>query len=133
MKINKFLVNIVGIIELTIGLVTLSGHLIYFLVLEEFKPFNVLLFVLVTSMFSFLIGIGILRRNELARVVLIIFSGYIVLTKILIAFGLLEFAGDIVLILPVRCKDLISFCYHVFVIAIFMLPQIKRDFCFHSK
>ncbi len=127
-KPGKALIKGVGVTELLIGLITLSGHMLYSLTGADFKPVNVLLFIFVTSTLSFFIGVGILRHNKLARIILVFFSGYIVFTKILIFFGLLKFTGDIIIIISPGFKDFASFCYHVFIVIFFLHPQIKRQF-----
>jgi hypothetical protein len=76
------------------------------------KPLNVYIFVTLTAIMAVVFGIGLLYDGKWAVRLLIFFSGYIILTKILVYAGLLSFAGAIITIVPVALKDGISILYH---------------------
>ncbi len=118
---RKIVLITIGVIEILIGTVTLIGCFAvqtWGLPGVSVKPENVYIFVMASAGVSFILGIGILLGREWARKFLIIFSGYIVLTKLLIFSGLLSFTGQIMIMVPVRIKDLISLIYHALLIII---------------
>ena len=97
-------------------------------VLAQAKPFNVLMFVLLTAGLSFTIGVGLWRREEWARVLLVFFAGYVVLTKVLIFAGLMHFNGELVTLVSADLKNMISIAYHVFVMVYFERSVVKKEF-----
>ncbi|MBD3426989.1 MAG: hypothetical protein GF409_07175 [Candidatus Omnitrophica bacterium] len=114
-------VNMIAWLEILIGVCTLIGSsYIRFGGIPGFppKPLNVYIFVTLTAITAFILGIGVLNRRRWAIRLLIFFSGYIILTKLLIYSGLLTFSGSIFTILPVHIKDGISILYHSLVIII---------------
>ena len=109
----------IGIIELCIGITTLiSCFLVQFGILPEIsqKPSNVLAFVIITSIISICLGFGMLRIKDLAKKLLIFFSGYIILTKVLIYTGIIVFTGHYITFVSQGILDLISTLYHSLII-----------------
>jgi hypothetical protein len=92
------------------------------------KPLNVFIFVLATSMTSCLIGIGLFKRWRWAWLLIVFFSGYIVLTKILLTFGLLIFTGEVIKFIPMDIKNYISVFYHAFIMAYFTRKKVRTQF-----
>jgi hypothetical protein len=121
-------VNIVAAIELLIGLVTVSSLVISTTLLLSRKPFNVFSFVLATSVTSIAIGIGLFKRWRWAWLLIVFFSGYIVLTKVLLLFGLLIFTGEIITFIPMELKNYISIFYHGFVFFYFIRKNVRNQF-----
>lgn len=124
----SLMVTVIAWIELAIGAVTLAGMLAAPAFAVPSKPPSVTAFVVISSCASAALGAGLLRRDDRARRLIVFFSGYILLTKLLIFAGLLEFKGDIVTLPPAWVKNAVSVCYHGALIAFFGLPQTKALF-----
>ena len=124
----RITIRVIAFIELSLGLVTLCGMASYHVFALERKPLNVLIFVLASSILSTIIGCGILMRREWSRVLLIFFSGYVVITKIMIFSNLLELKGQIVTAIPVGLKDLTSYAYHLFLILLLTRKRFRDEF-----
>ncbi|MEA3489745.1 MAG: hypothetical protein U9R44_05350 [Candidatus Omnitrophota bacterium] len=114
-RIKDFLLHSIGIIEIVTGASAFIGCTFY-QIKEGMKPYNTYIFVIITAVFSLILGLGLLKKKRWARILLIFFSGYVVLTKLLIYSGVLIFKGVLITLLPVWIKDLISLVYHAFVI-----------------
>ena len=125
---KKIIVRLIAFVELLIGLSTLFGLIKYSLLLVSKKPINVFVFVLLSSAISTVIGLGLINYREWARNLLVFFSGYVILTKILILSGLLRFSGEIITVIPATLKNCISILYHSFVIIFFNQRVIKKYF-----
>jgi len=126
---RKKLTYLIGVTEIIIGISALVGVAIvqatgiYGL---GPKSFNVYIFVIVSACFSFVLGVGLISGREWARKLLIIFSGYVILIKILRYGGLLTLNADIISVVtavPAWTKDALSFLYHVFVITFLSLRK----------
>ncbi|MGB2601058.1 MAG: hypothetical protein WBD00_05450 [Candidatus Omnitrophota bacterium] len=107
--------TIIAWIEIFIGAITLlSASIVQFSGAFNMqpKPLNVYIFVTLTAIMAVVFGIGLLYDGKWAVRLLIFFSGYIILTKVLVYAGLLSFAGAIITIVPVALKDGISILYH---------------------
>lgn len=125
---REMVVRGIAVIEMALGAVTMAGIAWATVALAQHKPFNVLVFVLVTAGLSFTIGVGLWRREEWARLLLVFFAGYVVLTKALIFAGLMHFNGELITVVSADLKNLISTVYHIFVIVYFTRPAIKKEF-----
>ncbi|HNX90517.1 MAG TPA: hypothetical protein PKY78_02880 [Candidatus Omnitrophota bacterium] len=118
---RKIVFNTIGIIEMLIGITTL---VVCFAVQTwgiggfAVKSPNVYIFVVTTATMSFALGVGMLFNREWARKLLIFFSGYIIITKILIYLGLLTFNGEIFKAVPTSAKNIISLLYHILLIVV---------------
>jgi len=124
----KTLIRIISFIELFIGLATIVGLIASSLVFTSAKPVNIFVFVLISSLISVTIGLGLFHYREWARKVLLFFSTYIVLTKILIFFSLISFNGEIITFISTESKNFISITYHVLLIAVLIQPAAKKNF-----
>ena len=118
----------IGLIEILIGSITLTTVLVSVLNQTNLKTFNVLTFVVVTSLISLLIGIGILRHDKAAYQLLIYFSSVIVLSKILIIANIISLNGALEASVPQPLKNSISIIYHSFVIVFLAQKNIKARF-----
>jgi len=106
-------VLIFGLIEILIGFVTLST-ITYTLILGlNTKPINVLVFVYVTSFFSLILGIGLLKLNKLAHELLLYFAGVIILSKILVIIEIIHLNGALETNVDPNIKNAISILYHL--------------------
>ena len=115
----KVIVPVIGWIEILIGVSTLlTCFLVQFFGILDTppKPANVFFVVTISAAISLSLGIGLLKRQEWARKLLIFFSGYIVISKIFIYSGLLTFSGEIFTFVSTGWKDSVSFLYHIAVI-----------------
>lgn len=120
-RFKKLIYLAIGWIEILIGLITLIGSaFVQACVICSLppKPDNVYMFVVISAAISFILGIGLIFGRNWARFLLIFFSGYIILTKVLIYSGLMAFSGPIVSIVPVWVVDGISSTYHTFIICL---------------
>ena len=116
----KSIIYLIGVIEILIGLLTLSGLAYSFFFPQVRKPVNILVFVLISSLISASLGFGVIKLKDIARKLLIFFSGWVILTKILILIGILQFTGEsIVKIFNPAFKDSLSILYHTAVILFF--------------
>lgn len=124
-KTKRLIEIFIGITEVIIGLSAFIGVAIVQVTgIYGFspKPLNVYIFVVISACISFVLGVGILNRREWARSLLVFFSGYVLVTKVLKYGGLLTFNSDIInaaTSMPVWEKDAISSIYHIFVIIFF--------------
>ncbi len=128
--INKKIISAIAYIEMIISVVTVIGLSAAIAMGEQHKPCNVFVFVLVTAWVSFGIGLGILLYKEWARLVLVFFSGCIIVIKILIFAGLVRFNGEIITAVPADVKNLISIGYHLFIVVYFTRLSVKKEFIF---
>ena len=117
-------IKIIAFIEIIIGISTILGLLLFI----SRKPLNVFIFVLISAIISIGIGWGLLTFGNWARILLIFFSGYIILTKILMFMGLLYFNGEIISFISISLKNLISILYHAIVMIILNQKTIKGNF-----
>jgi len=124
----KKIIRAIAFIEISIGAITMVSLVTYLLFSASEKPVSVFIFVLISSMISISIGYGFFHHKEWARKTILFFSGYIVLTKILIFSGLLHFNGEVMTFIPTSLKDFISFIYHIFIIFFFNNSIVKRSF-----
>lgn len=125
---NKIIIKTIASLEMLIGLVTLSGISIYALFAISKKPINVFLFVLISSLLSTTIGLGLLNYKNWARTLIIFFSGYVLITKILILTGLMRFNGEILTAIPSDLKSMVSIFYHTFIMFFFNRQAVKGIF-----
>ena len=121
----KRILHLIGITEISLGLSTLAANLTALILFTNTKSFNVLVFVLTTSLMSTLIGIGLLRGHKSAYQALLYFSSVIVLTKILILGGIIGLNGALETTVPGPIKNAVSILYHGFVIAYLTRRKVK--------
>jgi hypothetical protein len=116
---KKAIVKIIAIIETGIGLATLAGATaVQFWGIFGLapKPLNVYIIVLIAAASALILGLGLLLGKEWARILLMFFAGYILLTKLLIYLGLMSFTGAVITAIPAGVKDGISVIYHAFLV-----------------
>ncbi|NQT22132.1 MAG: hypothetical protein HQ579_01700 [Candidatus Omnitrophica bacterium] len=122
------IIKTVALIELLIGSITLFSLATYPALSISRKPLNVFTFVLISSLTSILVGLGLFNYKEWARKTLIFFSGYIILTKIMIFLNLLQFTGEIVIFIPTGLKNSTSIFYHGLIVLFFNRAIVKESF-----
>ncbi|MFH1791069.1 MAG: hypothetical protein ABH885_03680 [Candidatus Omnitrophota bacterium] len=125
---TRRIITLIALTEVIIGAMTILSLILYPIVCRATKPLNVYLFVMVTSMVSSAIGLGLFDYRDAARRVLVFFSGYVILTKIMIFSGLLQFTGEIMTFVPVCMKDAVSLIYHIFVIMFLSRDDVVSEF-----
>ncbi|MCX5680489.1 MAG: hypothetical protein NTZ95_07625 [Candidatus Omnitrophica bacterium] len=124
----KRAISIIAVIELLIGASTVLGvTTTYLLHLSEKSP-TVFIFVLSSAIASTAIGLGLLKHKKWARTLLVFFSGYIVITKVLIFSGLMNFNGEIITFISAGLKNYISIVYHICVVLFFTQHKVKKQF-----
>lgn len=117
-----------SLIEIAIGLITIVSVSLSLILNFNTKPLNVLSFVYITSMLSFIIGIGLLRFNRQAYELLIFLAGVVILSKILIFSKIIQLNGALQTLIPSGIKDTISIAYHLILLYYLNLKGIKKLF-----
>lgn len=125
---KKYIVITIGCIEISIGAITMAALVFSSLFFRQPKPPNVFMFVLGSAVVSSFLGFGLLRFSDFFRKLLIFFSGYVILTKIMVYIGILQFTGEIVTLVSDPVKNSISIAYHALVIFTLHHPSFKRLF-----
>lgn len=125
--INRFVIQGVGVVEVLIGLTISLSFIIASLIEPPGRPKTVYGFVVVTSLISIVIGIGLLKRKKWGRKFLIFFAGYVIITKFLLVSNLVKFTGNTITFISVNAKDILSLIYHIGVLVVFNLKSIKND------
>jgi len=123
----KRLITFIALIEITIGLSTLSSSALYTYLSLTAKPLNVLVFVIAAAAVSTLLGIGLIHFDKRCAMLLVFFSGYIILTKLMIAGGLLRFNGEIMTLILAGAKNLISLLYHGLLLIFLTRPSVQEE------
>lgn len=121
-------VEFIGFIELLIGLSTMLFVSLFHIFSIIEKPLGVFIFVMASAFISAAIGFGILNYKNWARILLVFFSGYVVILKILIYLGVMKFTGEIIISPPSYVKDLISILYHILILVFFTNNNIVSRF-----
>ena len=117
-----------GFLEIAIGTITLATVIQSLLTGIFLKPVNILIFVIVSSIISLSLGIGILLRREYARKLLIYFAGWIILSKVLIFAKIIILCCELETTVSSSLKNIISIVYHAVLIFYFHHPSIKTEF-----
>lgn len=126
--LSEFCPALVGFIELFIGLSTILFVTIFDIFSLASKPPGVFVFVVLSGTLSAVIGFGILRHKNWSRILLIFFSGYVIVMKILIYMDVIRFTGEIMTFPPPYIKDAISLLYHIAVIVLFTNKNTASKF-----
>ncbi|MBN1871820.1 MAG: hypothetical protein JW800_04530 [Candidatus Omnitrophica bacterium] len=124
---SRIVIRAVAVIEIVIGLYISLSFIIASLITPPGRPKTVYGFVVVTSLISIIMGIGLYRYKNWAKQFLIFFAGYIIFTKFLLFSNLVEFTGDTINFISIDLKDVISFIYHFFILLVFNLKIIKKE------
>ncbi len=122
------IISIIAWTEILIGGITVAGSVFGYILFEYLKPLSVHVFVMTTSALSLFIGIGLLFKSPLARVLLLYFSGYIILTKLLIAADIMQLSAALDTWIPSSLKNALSVMYHGAVVFVLLFPQVKKRF-----
>ena len=119
---------LIGIIEILVGGITLLATLATLLFSSTPKTPNVLCFVVITSIISTLLGIGIIRIHKTAYELLIYFSSVILLSKLLIFMNIIQLNGNLETSIPSSFKNLLSLVYHATIIVYLKRSDIRKIF-----
>lgn len=125
---NETVVTAIGVTEVVIALFALAGLFLPLWLPFPNKPVNVFVFVLLSAFLSFFTGLGVIRRRKWARLALVFFSGYVILTKMLIFSGLLFFSAEVAGFIPAPVKNLISVAYHSWIMLFFSRKPVSELF-----
>ena len=123
---SKIIIKAVSIIEIMIGLSIPLSFITASLIYPPGRPKVLYGFVVLTSIISVVIGIGLFRFKNWGRKFLIFFAGYIIVTKFLLFANLVEFTGNTIDFMSVTSKDILSFIYHCSILVIFNLKDIRQ-------
>ena len=128
--INKYRLGIIliALTEILFGGITLIAVLASLILSKSTKPLEVLIFVLATSLTSFILGIGLFRKNRSAYRLLIFLSLVIAFSKILIFTKIISLSGALETTIPSDTKNLISIIYHSLVIFYLTRKPVKAIF-----
>jgi len=126
-KTSKITIRVIAIIEILIGLYISLSFIIASLINPPGRPKTVYGFVVLTSLISVIIGIGLFRYKNWGRQFLIFFAGYVIFTKFLLLSNLVEFTGNTIKFMSINLKDVFSFIYHCIILIIFNLKIIKMS------
>ncbi|OGW75921.1 MAG: hypothetical protein A2Z72_08775 [Omnitrophica bacterium RBG_13_46_9] len=124
----NFTVYAIGFIEVIIGISTMLGLFFSFFFALSKKSPNIFMFVLISALISTYLGFGLLRLKNLARRLLIFFSGWVVLTKLLVFMGILQLHGALLTTISNPVKNTVSVIYHITVIALLNHSTFKDVF-----
>lgn len=125
--VKKF-IRIIAFVEIVIGLSTMVGLIMGAWFFFPTKPLNVFIFVVISAIASTALGVGLFNCKEKARILLIFFSGYILLTKMLIFLNLLKLCCETTTLIPVNIKNSVSIIYHFLLIIFFTRQRVKKYF-----
>lgn len=125
---TKIRVNIFGLIEVAVGGISFIAIVRSLILGISLKPLPVLVFILLTAIISFFLGIGILRRSLNAYHYILFFSTVIILSKILIFAKIINLSGALETSVPAHIKNIISIIYHAALIFYFIRPSVREYF-----
>jgi hypothetical protein len=117
-----------AITELCIGLLTLIGVGISLIFAINTKPPAVLAFVILSSLLSLLLGVGLFGYRRWAYYTVLYFAVTIILSKILIFSKIIYLHGALETKVPEPLKNLISIIYHTSLILYLRTSKIKEAF-----
>ncbi|MDP2940738.1 MAG: hypothetical protein Q8N85_00565 [Candidatus Omnitrophota bacterium] len=118
----------VGLVEICIGVVTLTSLIEASLFGQSTKPPEVFIFVLVTSLISLGLGIGILRYNLGCYHLLLYFATLIIFSKLLIFAGIISLNGALETFVPSGIKNTVSVIYHGLLLLYFNSAGVRKRF-----
>jgi len=121
-------IRLFAFIEIIIGAVTLLTVLSSLIQGHSAKPWEVMLFVLVTAAISSGLGVGILKYNLTSYHLLLYFSSIIVLSKILIFAKIITLSGALETTVPASIKNTVSVLYHSLIIFYFTRQSVREKF-----
>ena len=125
-KNSKIIIRIVAIVEICIGLLISLSFMIPSLINPPGRPKAVYVFVILTSLISVIIGIGLFRYKRWGRQLLVFFAGYVIVTKFILLSNLAEFTGNTIEFMSINSKDTLSLIYHGIILIIFNLKDVKK-------
>lgn len=125
---HKIWIFIFGLIEIAIGSTTLIALALSLILGKSTKPAGVLMFVILASVMSLSLGIGILRRSLFCRSLLLYFATVVILSKILIFARVITLNGALETSIPAGVKNAISIIYHCLLIWYFSRESTRKEF-----
>lgn len=117
-----------AVVEILIGLITLSAVGLSLIQGRCLKPPEVIIFVLGTALISLGLGIGILTYNIHCYHLLLYFSSVIILSKLLIFTKIITLSGALETTLSFDFKNAASVIYHGLLIFYFTRSGIRKNF-----
>lgn len=117
-----------GLAEISIGLVTLFATALSFILGKSAKSPEVLIFVIIASAISLVLGIGLLRLNARCYRLLLFFAAVIIISKVLIFAKIITLSGALETSISSNIKNLVSVVYHIVLIWYFRRPNVVKQF-----
>lgn len=127
-KKGKLGIEIFSLIEMLIGIVTLTAIASSLILGTSTKSIEIIIFVLTTAGLSAILGFGILKRDLNCYNLLLYFSSVIILSKILIFAKIITLNGALETTIPSPLKNIISILYHSLLIFYFTRNSTKQEF-----
>ncbi|MBL7157531.1 MAG: hypothetical protein ISS92_05175 [Candidatus Omnitrophica bacterium] len=121
-------IYLVAFIEIAIGFCTIGGLALSSIFSLSQKPPNIFMFVFISAVISTSLGIGLLLAKNWARKLLMFFSGWVILTKLLIFMGVLQFSGELLTVVSNPAKNTLSIVYHATLIILLNHQAFKKYF-----
>lgn len=125
-KNSKIIIRTFAVTEILIGLYISISFITASLISPPGRPITIYVLIVLASLISVIIGVGLFRYKNLGRQFLIFFAGYVIFTKFLLFSSLVEFTVNTVNFMSVASKDTVSFIYHCCILIIFNLKDIKK-------
>ena len=122
------IINLVAFIEVAIGTATMSGLIASVIFALPKKPANIFMFVFISATISVSLGVGLFLKRNWPRRLLIFFSGWVILTKILVFMGILHFSGELLVVVSNSIKNTFSIIYHATIVLLLNQKVFKDQF-----
>ena len=115
-----------AIVEIAIGVSTLTGLIVSLITRVSTKPPAVIVFVTATSLVSLSLGIGLIRHSSVCYRALVYFATVVILSKILIFAGIITLSGALETVIPSGIKNTVSIFYHSLILLYLTQPAVKQ-------
>ena len=125
---RSWVIFAIGFIEVAIGTIALATEFLRLFSDRLAQPFPVHVFILTTAITSLVLGIGIIRRNYTAYKYIVIFSGIIILSKVLAFFQIISISTALAIFINQPHINLLSVVYHSCLILYFYRPSMHKEF-----
>jgi len=127
--INYRRILIIAIIEILLGTSVLTSNFLTILFGCNTKSASTLFFIVVSSLISTFLGIGLLYFKRIAYNLLLYFSSVIILSKILIFLQIIHLDGHVKIFVPLWLQNIVSIAYHGLIIFYLKKPKIRDILC----
>ena len=125
------LIRLIAVTECLIGFVVILGLSAHPVFAPSTHPLRVFAFDFITAVIAISLGLGLFLLKESARKVLVYFSGYIVMEKILTFMGVISLSGKVLTEFFGISVNIVSLIYHGVIVWFFTRNPVKLFF--HKK